>query len=297
MGTRGYLQLFSLVTSKRKRRQRRRIRLDPPSLSAALMPSLSNLLKKGKSRKDGKEEPGTAHTSISTITSGSPLTGVNSAGSKPPNEALSPQISRQMQDHHMDEGPEQTQPQAQASNPHNQSSVPSRTPEISNLMNPAVPGQQQPGQQQGTNGTVGEAGAKNVPIIDGAAAAQGTGTLPQYAAAAAPTQQRSTKGKYSVADFEFKRTLGTGSFGRVHLARSVHNNRFYAIKALEKEKVVKMKQIEHTNDERSMLAKVKHPFLITLWGTFQDSRSLFMVMDFIEGGELFSLLRKSQVRL
>jgi protein kinase A len=45
-----------------------------------------------------------------------------------------------------------------------------------------------------------------------------------------------------------------------------------------------------------MLQQVKHPFLITLWGTFQDSKNLYMVMDFVEGGELFSLLRKSQVR-
>ena len=56
-----------------------------------------------------------------------------------------------------------------------------------------------------------------------------------------------------------------------------------------------MKQVEHTNDERKMLGEVKHPFLITLWGTFQDSRNLYMVMDFVEGGELFSLLRKSGV--
>lgn len=56
-----------------------------------------------------------------------------------------------------------------------------------------------------------------------------------------------------------------------------------------------MKQVEHTNDERRMLQKVKHAFLVTLWGTFQDSKNLYMVMDFVEGGELFSLLRKSQV--
>lgn len=55
-----------------------------------------------------------------------------------------------------------------------------------------------------------------------------------------------------------------------------------------------MKQVEHTNDERRMLQRVKHPFLVTLWGTFQDSKNLYMVMDFVEGGELFSLLRKSQ---
>jgi len=108
--------------------------------------------------------------------------------------------------------------------------------------------------------------------------------------------QRSTvsKGKYSLNDFSIMRTLGTGSFGRVHLVRSVHNGRYYAIKVLKKQQVVKMKQVEHTNDERKMLKLIEHPFLIRMWGTFQDSRNLFMVMDYIEGGELFSLLRKSQ---
>ena len=108
--------------------------------------------------------------------------------------------------------------------------------------------------------------------------------------------QRSTvsKGKYSLTDFHIMRTLGTGSFGRVHLVRSVHNGRYYAIKVLKKQQVVKMKQVEHTNDERRMLKLVEHPFLIRMWGTFQDSNNLFMVMDYIEGGELFSLLRKSQ---
>ncbi|KAI9861795.1 MAG: camp-dependent protein kinase catalytic subunit [Trichoglossum hirsutum] len=105
---------------------------------------------------------------------------------------------------------------------------------------------------------------------------------------------RQTKGKYALTDFTIQRTLGTGSFGRVHLVQSRHNQRFYAVKVLKKQQVVKMKQVEHTNDERAMLQKVKHPFLITLWGTFQDSKNLYMVMDFIEGGELFSLLRKSQ---
>jgi protein kinase A len=109
------------------------------------------------------------------------------------------------------------------------------------------------------------------------------------------TQVRSTKGKYTLGDFMLQRTLGTGSFGRVHLVQSRHNLRFYAIKVLKKAQVVKMKQVEHTNDERKMLQQVKHPFLITLWGTFQDNKNLYMVMDFIEGGELFSLLRKSQV--
>lgn len=103
-----------------------------------------------------------------------------------------------------------------------------------------------------------------------------------------------TRGKYSLKDFEILRTLGTGSFGRVHLVRSRHNQRFYAVKVLRKAKVVRMKQIAHTNAERRTLKRINFPFFIRLWGTFQDANNLFMVMDYIEGGELFSLLRRSR---
>ncbi|CAO1603524.1 cAMP-dependent protein kinase catalytic subunit [Xanthoria calcicola] len=121
-------------------------------------------------------------------------------------------------------------------------------------------------------------------------------TIPSTSVGSSTQQQamRVTKGKYTLGDFAIQRTLGTGSFGRVHLVQSKHNGRFYAVKVLKKAQVVKMKQVEHTNDERKMLQKVKHAFLVTLWGTFQDSKNLYMVMDFVEGGELFSLLRKSQ---
>lgn len=107
---------------------------------------------------------------------------------------------------------------------------------------------------------------------------------------------RKTSSRYNLSDFTFIRTLGTGSFGRVHLVRSQHNSRSYAVKVLSKDRVVKMKQVEHTNSEREMLERVRHPFLVNLWGTFKDTKNLYMVMDFVAGGELFSLLRKSQVR-
>lgn len=99
--------------------------------------------------------------------------------------------------------------------------------------------------------------------------------------------------RYGLGDFVFHRTLGTGSFGRVHLVRSKTNFRFYAIKVLSKEKVVRMKQVEHTTNERALLSRVQHPFVVNLWGAFQDPTNLYMVMDFVAGGELFSLLRKS----
>ena len=105
---------------------------------------------------------------------------------------------------------------------------------------------------------------------------------------------KKTSGKYGLKDFQILRTLGTGSFGRVHLIRSNHNGRFYALKVLKKQTIVKLKQVEHTNDERRMLSVVSHPFIIRMWGTFQDSKQIFMVMDYIEGGEIFTLLRKSK---
>ncbi|KAG9810853.1 Pkinase-domain-containing protein, partial [Aureobasidium melanogenum] len=155
------------------------------------------------------------------------------------------------------------------------------------------PAQQQPQPQQNAasiQNLINQPSAQPKNPHDSAYMANGAMEKPK----AVSNPVRETKGKYTLQDFTINRTLGTGSFGRVHLVQSKHNQRFYAVKVLKKQQVVKMKQVEHTNDERRMLQKVKHPFLITLWGTFQDSKNLYMVMDFIEGGELFSLLRKSQ---
>lgn len=110
-------------------------------------------------------------------------------------------------------------------------------------------------------------------------------------------QQRQQRPKLKLDDFHLLRTLGTGSFGRVHLAQSKVNARFYAIKVLKKSEVVRLKQVEHTNNEKHILEAVAHPFLVNMWGTFQDDANLYMVMDYVPGGELFSVLRKSQVRM
>lgn len=162
----------------------------------------------------------------------------------------------------------------------NASSNTQNVPSIKNLVNPPnYPGSQHDSAYS-SNGGAADAG---VPQINLPNAKPNSNAL------------RETKGKYTLTDFTLQRTLGTGSFGRVHLVQSKHNQRFYAVKVLKKAQVVRMKQVEHTNDERRMLQRCRHPFLITLWGTWSDSKNLYMVMDFIEGGELFSLLRKSQV--
>ncbi|KAJ1558945.1 camp-dependent protein kinase catalytic subunit, partial [Cladochytrium tenue] len=118
------------------------------------------------------------------------------------------------------------------------------------------------------------------------------------------------KAKIALADLQIKRTLGTGSFGRVHLA--LLGERPVALKVLRKADVVKLKQVEHTLDEKRILAAVSSataaetartggsgkggrcPFLVDLLGTFADSTNLYLVQEFVAGGELFSLLRRRE---
>ncbi|KAG0764307.1 hypothetical protein G6F16_006964 [Rhizopus arrhizus] len=107
-------------------------------------------------------------------------------------------------------------------------------------------------------------------------------------------EQRKNRAQLKLDDFQLLRTLGTGSFGRVHLSRSKHNHRYYAIKVLKKSEIVRLKQVEHTNNEKHILETTANPFMVNLWGTFQDDINLYMVMDYVPGGELFSILRKAK---
>ncbi|CAO3569872.1 unnamed protein product [Mortierella alpina] len=99
---------------------------------------------------------------------------------------------------------------------------------------------------------------------------------------------------FQLSDFTVSRTIGTGSCGRVHLVQSVYNSRYYALKVLKKRQVVQSNQVEHVNEEKRILEQIRHPFLVKTWGTFQDPSSLYIVMDYVVGGELFSVLRRMQ---
>ena len=248
------------------------------------MPTLGFLKKKRTKDSSGSNDP-------TSPTFGNTLTPTTSAGfeSLVPTQSAKSETSQATSQVESGSGVAGQDTAMQGVTPHPQTaaSAQSNIPSINNLINPPQhdgAGQSQQGQPL-TN-------TSNMAANTGMA-----GVQQQLQQSPQPTQIRTTKGKYTLADFEIQRTLGTGSFGRVHLVQSKHNQRFYAVKVLKKAQVVKMKQVEHTNDERRMLQEVKHPFLITLWGTFQDAKNVYMVMDFVEGGELFSLLRKTQVSL
>ncbi|KAF2681758.1 Pkinase-domain-containing protein [Lentithecium fluviatile CBS 122367] len=101
-------------------------------------------------------------------------------------------------------------------------------------------------------------------------------------------------------DFELIKTLGTGTFARVWLvrlknARNGDENKVFALKILRKVDVIRLKQVEHVRNERNVLAGVAgHPFITTMVASFQDYDSLYMLLDYCPGGEVFSYLRRAR---
>lgn len=93
-------------------------------------------------------------------------------------------------------------------------------------------------------------------------------------------------------DFERIKTLGTGSFGRVMIVQHKPTKDYYAMKILDKQKVVKLKQVEHTLNEKRILQAISFPFLVSLRYHFKDNSNLYMVLEYVPGGEMFSHLRK-----
>jgi len=97
-----------------------------------------------------------------------------------------------------------------------------------------------------------------------------------------------------IEDFEISTTLGTGTFGRVRQVKlkTDPTKTVYALKMLKKTEILRLNQVEHIKSERAILEEISHPFLVNLKASFQDTKYIYMLFEYISGGELFSRLRK-----
>ena len=93
--------------------------------------------------------------------------------------------------------------------------------------------------------------------------------------------------KLTYKDFDPLKLLGTGSFGRVLLVRFKTTDQLYAMKILSKDQLKITHQEEHTKTERDLMVKTSSPFLVSIKFAFQDNKYLYIVSDFMQGGDLF----------
>jgi protein kinase X len=104
-------------------------------------------------------------------------------------------------------------------------------------------------------------------------------------------------GSSAAGDVVYKETLGQGHFGRVRLIEwekvrmalkppFENHSGFFALKIMKKSEVLRLKQTQHVLEERKLLYRLKNPFIVSMYHTYQDERNLYMVMEYVPGGEL-----------
>jgi hypothetical protein len=95
-------------------------------------------------------------------------------------------------------------------------------------------------------------------------------------------QEEEEDAKVCLDDFELLAVLGRGGFGKVMQVKHKQTGEVFAMKILKKSELRRRRQVERTQTERSILAAVKHPFIVCLHYAFQNSQKLYMVMDFVQ---------------
>jgi serine/threonine protein kinase len=106
---------------------------------------------------------------------------------------------------------------------------------------------------------------------------------------------KTDKKHYGPEDFEILKLIGKGTFGQVFQVRKRDTRRIYAMKVLSKKVIVQKKEVAHTLGERNILvrtAMAESPFIVGLKFSFQTPSDLYLVTDYMSGGELFWHLQR-----
>ena len=94
----------------------------------------------------------------------------------------------------------------------------------------------------------------------------------------------------SLGDFDIIKVIGRGTFGKVTLVRYKEDGKLYAMKAMSKRKLSDEKNINNVLVEKEVLIQTKHPFLVHAYFCFQTEAKIFIILDYVPGGELFRRL-------
>lgn len=97
-----------------------------------------------------------------------------------------------------------------------------------------------------------------------------------------------------IEDFDLLKVVGKGSFGKVMQVLKKDTGRIYALKTIRKAHIISRSEVTHTLAERSVLAQINNPFIVPLKFSFQSPEKLYLVLAFVNGGELFHHLQREQ---
>ncbi|TPX14836.1 uncharacterized protein E0L32_004945 [Thyridium curvatum] len=96
-------------------------------------------------------------------------------------------------------------------------------------------------------------------------------------------------------NYQTIKVIGKGAFGEVKLVQKKTDGQVYALKSLVKTEMLEKDQLAHVRAERDVLAEAESPWIVKLYTTFQDARFLYMLMEFLPGGDLMTMLIKYEI--
>lgn len=106
---------------------------------------------------------------------------------------------------------------------------------------------------------------------------------------------RLRRARLGADDFTCVKVIGRGAFGQVRLVQKVDTGKVYAMKVLRKSEMLKREQLAHVKAERDILAESTSQWVVELFFSFQDARYLYLIMEFLPGGDLMTLLIKYDI--
>ncbi|CCF56171.1 hypothetical protein KAFR_0A07370 [Kazachstania africana CBS 2517] len=101
--------------------------------------------------------------------------------------------------------------------------------------------------------------------------------------------------RLSLEDFQTVKVIGKGAFGEVRLVQKKDTGKIYAMKTLLKSEMYKKDQLAHVKAERDVLAGSDSPWVVSLYYSFQDAQYLYLIMEFLPGGDLMTMLIRWQL--
>ena len=106
---------------------------------------------------------------------------------------------------------------------------------------------------------------------------------------------RKAREKQSIKDYESIAIIGRGAFGEVHVCREKKTDKIYAIKKIKKDILILKNQIIHVLNEQKFMSRAKSPWIVELKASFQEDDYLYLVMEYLPGGDLMNLLIKKDI--